>query len=349
MDNGYTTADVLVIHNTVDEKQAAGGKPVFRESNAGLMEEVRAVTDTLEILGIKYQVKSIETIEQLPDLLIHSSQRVVFNLVEELPGSILNACYVPAICRAHSLSCTGSDTPALLLAQNKWQTKAVLKVSGVPTPVGVIVPVGQRICPGRLSAGKYVVKPVLSDASEGIDIDSIVDLPGRALHKAVGQVHKRFKQPAIVERFIPDRELSVSLFEQNGEVQALPIAEIDFSAFGTDKPRLVDYSAKWQTDSFAYNNTPRIIPAQLSERTANLVRQYALAAWDAVGCQDYARVDFRMDDDERAFVLEVNPNPDISPDDGFAAALTAAGISYERFIKTLLNNALKRNSCKSLF
>jgi len=343
------TTDVLIIHNAVDKGLVAKDRAVFEESNAGLMKEVRAVTETLEALREKYQVKSIETIEQLSDILAHSDQEVIFNLVEELPADILHSCYVPAICQAHGRTYTGSGTPALILAQNKWQAKAVLKAADVPTPDSTIVSIGQRICLKGLIHGKYFVKPVFSDASEGINADSIVDLPGMALHKAIKQIHRQFKQPALIEQFVPDRELNVSLFQQNNEVQILPIAEIDFDAFGANSMRIVDYSAKWHTDSFAYNNTPRIIPARLSEKTASFVRQYALAAWNAIDCQDYARVDFRMNRNEQIFVLEVNPNPDISADAGFAAALEAGGISYERFIEILLDNALMRDSNKNLF
>ena len=342
------TTNVLIIHNTVDKGLTTKDRTVFEESNAGLMEEVRAVTETLGTLGIKYQVKSIETVEQLPDILTRSRQRIVFNLVEELPADILHACYVPAICQAHGRTCTGSCTPALILAQNKWQAKAVLQAADVPVPDGTIVPIGQRIRLRGLAHGKYVAKPVFSDASEGINADSVVDLPSMALHKVIKQIHTQFKQPALVEKFIPDRELNVSLLQQNNEVQVLPIAEIDFSALDTNSMRIVDYSAKWHADSFAYNNTPRIIPAQLSEEIVSLVQQYALAAWNAIGCQDYARVDFRMNRNEQIFVLEVNPNPDISADAGFAAALEAGGISYKKFIETLLDNALMRNSNKSL-
>lgn len=340
-------ANVLIIHNAVGKGLTAKDRIVFEESNAGLMEEVRAVTEALKTLGTEYQVESIETIEQLPDILARSGQKIVFNLVEELPADILHACYVPAICRAYGKVCTGSDTPALILAQNKGQAKAVLQAAEVPVPDGTIVPIGQQICLKGLACGKYVVKPVFSDASEGINADSIVELPGAALHKAIERIHRQFKQPALVERFIPERELNVSLIQQNSEVHVLPIAEIDFGAFGANEPRIVDYSAKWHIDSFAYNNTPRILPARLSEEAVRLVRQYALVSWDAIGCQDYARVDFRMDSEEQVFVLEVNPNPDISSDAGFAAALEAGGISYERFIETLLDNALMRNSNKS--
>ncbi len=343
------TAEILVIHNAVDKVNPAKGRAVFVESNAGVIEEVCAVTEAIEKLGMKYEVKSIETIKQLPDIFVHSNQRIVFNLVEELADNILHACYVPAICHSYGRTCTGSETPALLLAQNKWQAKAVLKAANVPSPQSVLVPTGQKINPKALSAGKYVVKPVFSDASEGIDADSFVDVPGAALHKAIRRVHTQFNQPAIVERFIPHRELTVSLLERNGHVQVLPPAEIDFGAFGPDELRIVDYSAKWQEDSFAYNNTPRIIPSPLSEETTALLQQYALSAWNAIGCQDYARVDFRMDDNEQLFVLEINPNPAISPEDGMVAALASVGISYEKFIETLLNNASERSSSETVF
>ncbi len=138
------------------------------------------------------------------------------------------------------------------------------------------------------------------------------------------------------------------LLLQNGDkVEVLPIAEIDFNSFAADQPRIVDYSAKWLADSFAYNNTPRIIPAKLSEATAKKVRQCALGAWNVIGCQDYARVDFRLDGNDNVYILEVNPNPDISPDAGFAAAIVAGGVSYDKFIDILLNNAVTRLTQKS--
>ncbi len=324
--------EVLIIHNAV-------GGTHFVESNAGLIQEVAAVAAALGTLGFAYDVSAIDSIEQLPAVLREHRQTVIINLVEELPQNIADACYVPAICRACGRVSTGSDTPALLLAQNKWQTKAVLRAHNIPTPNSALIPRGQPLPQHELQPGRYVVKPPFSDASEGIDADSIVDIPSKAVAPAVARIHERFHQPALVEQFIPHRELNVSVMERNGEPRVLAIAEIDFAAFEADKPRIVGYAAKWLSDSFEYNNTPRIIPAQLSKRAAKLVHDYAIDTWHAVGCRDYARVDFRMDDAERPFVLEVNPNPDISPDAGFAAALAAAGTAYEEFVRTLLDNA----------
>lgn len=332
------TTDVLLIHNPI-KISADKNRPVFQESIAGLKEQIDAVAAALKSLGVSYQAKSVESLQQLPSILVANNQPVIFNLVEEFPSNITDACFVPSVCKAFGRAFTGCDTPTMLLAQNKWQSKAVLKACDIPVPDGTIVAVGSPLNPEKLSTGKYLIKPAFSDASEGIDVDCIVDIPGRAAQKVINRIHEQFKQPAIVEQFIPSRELNVSLLCQQSTVNTMPIAEIDFSAFDKNKPRIVDYAAKWLTDSFEYNNTPRVIPAPLSKKTAEQVRNYSIAAWHAINCRDYVRVDFRLDNNDNPFVLEVNPNPDISPDAGFAAAISAGGISYEKFVQTLLNNA----------
>ena len=336
--------DVLVVHHTT--KRSIGnyterGDSSFKleESNFSVLDEVDVVADALKELGLGYRVEGVEEISQLRDVLNRSSEKVVFNLIEDLNGDALDFCYVPAVCKAYGKACTGGDTASLLLAQDKWRTKAVLRAANLPTPDGIIVPVGGKIRSSKLIPGPYIVKPVSCDASEGIDVKSVVDLPGAALNRAVERVHKELNQPAIVEQFIRDRELNVSLLERNGKVEVLPIAEIDFSAFGKDYPHIVDYSAKWLCDSFAYKNTPCIVPTRLADKVAKLVRAHALGAWHVLGCKDFARVDFRLDSKDRIFILEVNPNPDISPDAGFAAALAAGGISFAEFVKILVDSA----------
>ena len=322
---------VLVVHN--DFNSAA-----FAESNAGLKDQIDAVCQALGDLKVKYAVKSIKTIEQLANVLVKNKHQIVFNLVEELPADITHACFVPAVCRSFSRKFTGSDTPALLLAQNKWQAKAILKAAGVPTPDGVFVPVGQKISAKNLTKGYYIVKPAFCDASEGITADSIVSLGSKKMSAAIEKIHSQFDQPAIVEQFILGRELNISVLQCGKKIEVMPVAEIDFSTFKKGMPRIVDYAAKWHADSFEYQNTPRILPAKLPEKIAALIRQYAIGAFKALDCKDYVRVDFRLSEENRLFVIEVNPNPDITPEAGFASAIEAGGISYKKFIKILLKN-----------
>lgn len=328
---------VLILYN---EPRPAGRG--WHEADAGVLAEVEAVAAALTAARIPHRHAGVRRLADLPEAITAGSERVVFNLVEALDGPVSDACFVPAVCRALGRAVTGNDSAALTLCLDKGQTKAALVAAGVSTPPSVVVPLAAGL-PEAAPAGKVVVKPAQTDASEGIDDAAVVAEGDRvALAAAVSRVHGEFAQPALVEAFIAGRELNVSLIERDGRLELLPLAEIDFSTFPPDKPQIVGYAAKWRPDTFEFHHTPRIIPAPLPEPVAAAVRDHARAAWHAAGCQDYARVDLRLDEAGHPFVLEINPNPDISPDAGFAAALAAADISYEAFGEAMVANAERR-------
>ena len=328
----------LVLYNA---PRAAGGAGL--ESEAGVLAEVRAVSAAMDKLGVRYRAAGAATLQDIPALLAGSAEPLVFNLVEGFQDHGEDAMLVPAVCRTFGKECTGSPTPCLLLTLDKWRTKCVLQAAGLPVPPGAVVPVGSRPRKANLPASPWIVKPTHTDASEGIEAAaSIVAKFGPALKRAVDRIHERFGQPALIERFIDGREFNVSLTQVGGKVEVVAIAEIDFSAFGPGKPRVVDYAAKWLPETFEYRNTPRVVPAKLSSRLAGRIRELSLAAWEAMGCQDYARVDFRVGHDGEPMILEVNPNPDIAPDAGFAAALAAGGRPFERFVADMIANAAAR-------
>jgi D-alanine-D-alanine ligase len=319
------------------------GSSSWQESDAGVLIEVDSVLAALGRLGIPCRAVGIRQLNELPGILSAATEDVVFNLVEEVGNRPFEATFVPAICRGYGKGCSGNDTSALICTLDKVQTRAVLQEAGLPCPSAAVIPVGHAPTASELPTGPYIVKPACADASEGIDAGSVVDRAGEALDKAVRRIHTDFNQPALVEQFVGHRELNVSLLQRGDEVEVLPIAEIDFSAFGRDRPRIVGYSAKWLTESFEYNHTPRIIPAELHADLVQQVRCFALSAWDTLGCRDYVRVDFRLDEQGQLYILEVNANPDVAPDAGFAAALAAADIPYAEFVETVLNNASARS------
>ncbi|MFA4943582.1 MAG: hypothetical protein WC789_02645 [Lentisphaeria bacterium] len=188
-----------------------------------------------------------------------------------------------------------------------------------------------------------ILKPAATDASEGIDEDGVLDSADSARLEAVlRRLHAQFRQPVLVEPFIDGRELNVAAFEQAGELRVLPLAEIEFAEFAPGKPRIVGYRAKWDEGSFECRNTRRVIPAPLPEAAAARLRALVRAAWRACGLRDYARVDFRLDAAGEPFILEVNPNPDIAPDAGFAAALAAGGVPFREFVEMMVANARGR-------
>lgn len=335
---------VYILHQRLCDDSQQGSAFQWQLSNEGVMQEVGAVADVLTRQEIPFEIVAIGSLNELISFLDTSRcDALIFNLVEELPGpNMVEACFVPEICEAYGHATTGNSTKSLLLCLNKWKTKQKLLRDGVNTPKGICINVHEDAHIHSLEPGKYIVKPNCSDASEWIDYDSIVNVPGMDFVRAIKRIHKEANQPALVERFIDGREFNVSVIQTSRGPKVMPLAEIDLSRLRENHIAIIDYSAKWEADSFAYNNTPRVIPAPLEPRVESRIRQAALDAWQAGDCRDYARIDFRMADDEIPQVIEVNPNPDISLDAGFAAAIDAGGISYDEFVTTTLDNAAGR-------
>jgi D-alanine-D-alanine ligase len=132
--------------------------------------------------------------------------------------------------------------------------------------------------------------------------------------------------------------------ETNGKVEALPISEIDYSEFPEGVPRICGYEAKWVTESSEYQKSKPICPAPLEGVIKKRVEHIAVKVFKLFGCRDYARVDFRLDRNGRIYVLEVNPNPDISPGSGMSRAIKVQGMTNTEFIGGLLEKALQRKS-----
>jgi D-alanine-D-alanine ligase-like ATP-grasp enzyme/ribosomal protein S18 acetylase RimI-like enzyme len=331
---------VLILYNLPRAGDGASDVPC-PESDAGVLDEVEGVAEALTALGVPFRRSGVRRLSDVASEVTVAPETTVFNLVESLAGDAQDFNLVPALCRAFGKASTGSDTPCLLQCLDKWRTKAVLRAAGVPTPRAVVVSETDQL-PQPVPPGPLIVKPVQAEASEGIGKDSVFREASPPLWDAVRRVQRLFGGSALIEQFIDGREVNVSLLERGGELLVLPLAEIEFVDFPPGRPRIVDYPAKWLVDTFEYRNTVRRIPTSLPEAVADRVRRYARTAWQALGCRDYARVDFRLDEKLRPYVLEVNANPDISPGAGFAAALAAGGISFAEFVETTVRNALAR-------
>jgi len=330
---------VLVLHNQ-PRGPAADGSRRDAESDAGVLVEAAAVAAGLTELGVPHRLAAVRTLREAGREISSGREPCVINLVESLDGSATDACLVPAVCAALGKAWTGSGTACQLLALDKWQSKVAMRAAGIPVPVAAVLDAGDTDLPAFVPSATVIVKPLRADAGEGIDASSVLSGADRAaVLERAARIHRELHQPALIERYIEGREFNVALLERGGEVSVLPLAEIDFSAFPRHLPRIVDYRAKWIEDSFEYAHTIRRVPADVDQLAADAIRAAALAAWKRMGCRDYARVDMRLDAEGRPFVIEVNPNPDIAPDAGFASALHAAGISFAQFVAALLANA----------
>lgn len=268
---------------------------------------------------------------------------VVFNLVESPEGRDAWASRVPAWLRRRRIPFTGSGAVALDATNDKPRAKRRMRRHNLPTPpwLDPAFPGSKPDSGGRdFAAGRYILKPRTEHASVGLDDGAVVDAAtAEALRRALARRAARAGdgRELFAEGYVEGREFNVGLLEDAAGPLALPPAEIVFVDFPPDKPRIVGYDAKWRDDSFEYRHTVRRMDfgAADADLLARL-RRLALDCWKVFNLKGYARVDFRVDSSGRAWVLEVNANPCLSPDAGFAAMLSGAGIAYARAVERIV-------------
>jgi D-alanine-D-alanine ligase len=156
----------------------------------------------------------------------------------------------------------------------------------------------------------------------------------------IAYVIEHYRQAALVEEFIPGRELAVSMWG-NKKVEALPISEQDYSLIENPLQHLLTYESKWMPESFYYRNILTCCPAILDPKEEKHVADTALRAYRAVGMRDFGRADIRYHNGI-PYVIDINEVPDFSPGAGFSNSATAAGYSYVEMIGHLLELALER-------
>jgi D-alanine-D-alanine ligase len=328
-------SNIAIVFNAYEPRSTAAGERLSEESVADMAQQAH---DAVRSLGIgatlvplqKSLLNFLGRVREInPDVLI--------NLCEGYYGRPQWESNVAGIFELLGLSFTGNAAKTLAFCQDKFKAKAVLRAAGLPTAPAQLMLTGDEPLELRFP---IIVKPNSEDASLGIYPDSVVR-DEEALRRQVRRCLDSYKQPVLVEAFIDGREFNVSVME-NGAVTPLPVSEIDFSAMPKDMPKILGYEAKWFEDNPLYQKTPPVCPAAIDDEMRGRLQGLAAAAFRTMGCRDYARVDFRMDAKGRPFILEVNPNPDISNNAGFARALGAAGIGYAAFWGVMIDNALKR-------
>lgn len=264
---------------------------------------------------------------------------VVFNLCESICGDSRFEPLLPMLLEKDGIAFTGSGSLALSISVHKHKTKEILRARGVPTPEAIVA---DRAETAQAPPFPLIVKPAREDASVGIYSESVVH-DGEALAARVAHVISQYRQPALVERYIEGREIYVSLLERpDGPPDVLPFFEIDFSDLPADRPRIVSFEGKWVESSVEYQGTKPVrchLPADLEAAVARAARQ----AFEALELRDYGRVDLRLSEDGIPYVIDVNPNCDLSHEaGGFARAARAGGLTYDDVVLRILTLALSR-------
>jgi D-alanine-D-alanine ligase len=313
-------------------------------SEVGVIEEREQVEKALQRKEYRTSLFNIDgDVKRLIQFIELQKPDLIFNLCESLKGESLHEMHVAGIYELMNIPYTGAATLALGTCLHKVRTKEILLAHGIPTAHHVIYTSLASYQTGSFPLKfPVIVKPAHEDASIGIMNASVVyEKP--LLQKQIDYILKTFDQPALVEEYIDGRELNVAIIG-NKKPMVLPISEIDFSKLPDGYPKIVTYNAKWVKDTPEYDGTVGTCPAKLDDQVEQQVREVALHAYHLMEIRDYARVDIRLDASNTPYVLEVNPNPDISCDAGFARSARTAGLTFDDMIVKIVETALERSN-----
>jgi D-alanine-D-alanine ligase len=265
----------------------------------------------------------------------------VFNLCESIQGDNRFEALLPLLFEQQGIAHTGSGSFALSLALRKDKVKEVLRSRGIPVPQGMLL--AQEDVSHVQLRFPLMVKPSREDASVGISSASVVH-DRAALAERVRYVLRHYQQPALVEEYIEGREIYVSLLGRIADKpQVFPFFEIDFSDMPADRPRIVSFEAKWVEESVEYRGTRPVRCEGLTPQIRQKIADTALAAFEAIELRDYGRMDVRLHADGTPYIIDVNPNCDLSDlAGGFSKAARAGGLSYKDVILRIVSLALSR-------
>lgn len=320
---------VAVLYNAV----AADAEAAERD----VLDQVDAVSSSLQILGHEpIGVTCTLDLKGLNDKLNRLRPDVVFNIVEGLEGSDRLLTVVPTLLDALGIPYTGVPAEGLFLSTNKLLAKEWLHRAGLPTPAWEV---GGSSTAETLTA-PCIIKSVFDHASFGIDDNAVIIDETADIGQVLREREAQWGRPCFAERYVEGREFNLSLLAGPNGPDVLPPAEIAFTDFPAGKPRILGYRAKWDVESFEYEHTVRrfeFLPAEWDLLTR--MTRLSLQCWDLFHLRGCARVDFRVDSRGQPWILEINANPCLSPDAGFAAALMRAGIGFEQAVQRLLDDA----------
>ncbi len=266
-----------------------------------------------------------------------SREWIVLNWCEEIPGLPHSSPLVTRQLDALGFTYTGADSQALQFCDDKPCVKEHLRQNNLPIPSWQLFRTAAELDWDCFPA---IVKPAYEHCSIGITHEAVVHNLVE-LQRQVARTIETYKEPVLVEDFIDGREFHVTVVG-NGRLKILPVAEMDFSRIGEDFRRVCTYESKFVPASQDYQMIELRLPAPLTASELKRLEEISIGAYRATNCQDYARLDIRQRDGQ-FYVLDVNPNADISPDTSVVLAAELAGYSYGQFGSLLVNLAAHRH------
>ncbi len=331
--------DVYEKIRTIDPS-TLGFEPEYDIKVATVIEEYEAIVEALRDQGYDaFTVNIKEDIQTLIDLFRKNPPDVVFNLIEFFRDDPKLEYLITGLLTLYGVRYTGSPPFTLALCLRKGMTKQLLLANNVPTPRYRLL-TEHRIPRRHGLHYPMIVKPAREDASSGVDKNSVV-YNMEYLTERVEKMFKEYAPPILIEEYIEGRELHVSILG-NDPPEVLPIIEFDFSGLPKDHPNIISYEAKWNPLKEEFHRIHSICPANLTKRAEKKVKEAALEAYKITGCRDYARLDIRLTPDNKVYVLEVNPNPDLTEGVSFMESAEKLGLTFGETLDKIVGYAFSR-------
>jgi len=319
-------------------------KPEYDIHVSTVTEEYEAVAKALRKEKYSVRVYNLEEdLTRLEKLLTRRPPDVLFNLVEFFNDDSRLEALVAGMYELYGVAYTGATPFVLTVCQRKGLAKQILMANGIPTPRFHIL-MEPEIRKRHGLRYPLIVKPAREDASLGVTRDSVV-YDYANLARRLNEVFSEFSPPIMVEEFIEGRELHVSILGNDPPI-VLPTIEFDFSELPPDHPHVISYDVKWNPLDEFYHKVHTFCPARLTKRQLKRVERIALAAYKTLWCRDYARLDLRLGKNNQVFVLEVNPNPDLTESVSFMESAEKAGLSFSQTLARIVDMALNRKRLK---
>jgi len=315
---------IIILHNEIQNNT---------QDELDVLEQCKLVSTACQELGFEVITMSVGN-DIYQDILKVKEQNpdAVFNLVEAAFGKGELLYIVPSVLNALKIPYTGVPLDSLFITTGKVLAKKMMRLNNIPTADFFSI---EEI--NRLQSSKtYIVKPIWEEASVGIDIDSVFTIHET---KKVEKITHLSPSHYFIEEFIDGREFNVSILAGHDGPEVLPPAEMIFSSYFDNKPKIVGYKAKWDEASEEYKQTYRDFGTiDRNDHLKNEIVSVCRQCWTAFNLHGYVRVDMRIDKNNNIYVLEINGNPCISPDSGFVAAIHHAGYSNKIMIERILSD-----------
>lgn len=301
---------------------------------------IDAVERALSLFG---SVVRLEADATFPQKLALARPQIVFNMAEGLSGPNREA-HVPAICEYLGVPYTASDPLTLSLTLHKARTKEILAHRGIPTAPFTLVERREDLDRVLLPFPLFV-KPVAEGSGKGIFANNLCESPVQ-LRERVLFLLDEYRQPVLVEAYLPGREFTVAILGNGAEARCLPLVGFDFTTLPAGATPVYGYEAKWIWDDAEHQLEIYECPARIPDDLRAAIERVSLDAYHALGCRDWCRIDVRLDAAGVPNVVELNPLPGIIPDPKMNScmpkAARVAGMSYDQLIQEVIRIAWRR-------